>query len=124
MATHVQPSLLVRLAACAVMAAVPAAIALGTATSSHADNGDGLVATPTHHEPFPGQNPQTDRLWYQTPRHDGPESDNREEIREAVKTEVRQVILEELGLGGLGRLADLADLAKGARGGLGGLGRR
>jgi hypothetical protein len=134
MATHVQPSLLVRLAACAVLTAAPAAIALGTATISHADAGDSLVATPTHHEAFPGQNPQTDRPWYQTPRHDNkPEADNSdetpvgqlvEESREQLVEESRQLVLESLGLGNLGQLADLANLGRGGRGGLGGLGRK
>ena len=113
-----------------MLAAVPAAIAMGTATTSRADTGDGLVATPTHHEAFPGQNPQTDRPWYQTPRHDNkPEAETPvgqlvEESREQLVQESRQLVLESLGLGNLGQLANLANLGRGGRGGLGGLGRK
>jgi hypothetical protein len=69
--THAPPR--VRLVAYAAFAAVPAVLALGTAASSYADTGNGSnssVVAPTHHEPFPGQNPRTDRVWYQTPNHD------------------------------------------------------
>ena len=121
MTSNTQPSLRVRLAACAVFAAAPAVIALGTAASSYADTGDGSdgrcraihcssssVATPTRHEAFPGQNPQTDRPWYQTPRHDDePESTN----------PFGQFVLGNLGLGNLG---PLGNLGLGNLGGLGG----
>ena len=103
MATHVQRGLLARLAGCAVLAAAPAAIALGTASTSHADSGDNsVVATPTHHEAFPGQNPQTDRPWYQTPRHDNkPGSDNPFDL----------FLLGDFGFGHRGPLGNLAKLA-------------
>jgi hypothetical protein len=80
MTSNTQPSLRVRLTAYAVFAALPAVLALGTAASSYADtgnfsyadtdNGPSASVAPTQHEPFPGQNPQTDRVWYQTPNHD------------------------------------------------------
>ena len=109
MTSNTQPSLRIRLTACAVFAAAPAVIALGTAASSYADTGDGSdgrcraihcssssVATPTHHEAFPGQNPQTDRPWYQTPRHDNQPTN-------PVETLFGQFLLGNLGpLGNLG----------------------
>jgi hypothetical protein len=87
MTSNTHPSLRVRLTAYAMFAAAPAVLALGSAASSYADTGNisyadtdngpsSSVAAP-HHEPFPGQNPQTDRVWYQTPNHDDkPESSN------------------------------------------------
>ena len=109
MATHVQPGHL-RLAGCAALAAASAALALGiavgTAPNSYADDGDGTVATPTHHEAFPGQNPQTDRPWYQTPSHDS----------KPASTNPFDTPLGQLFLGDLGPLGKLAKL-----GGLGGL---
>jgi hypothetical protein len=115
MATQVQPCLLVRLAACAVLAAVPAVIALGAATNSYADTGDGLVATPTPHELFPGQNnPNTVRVWYQTPNHNNkPASFNPIETFGGVVTPFGQFpwlenlgpignLAKQFGLGGLG----------------------
>ena len=87
MTINTHPSLRVRLTAYAVFAAAPAVLALGSAASSYADTGNVSHANtdhgssssvaPTHHEPFPGRNPQTDRVWYQTPNHnDKPESTN------------------------------------------------
>ena len=115
MPSNTQPSLRVRLAACAVFAAAPAVIALGTAASSYADTGDGSgssAATRTHHEAFRGQNPQTDRPWYQTPNHDDkPESTN------PFETPFGQFVLGNLGLGNLG---PLGNLGLGNLGGLGG----
>ena len=132
MTSNTQPSLRVRLAACAVFAAAPAVIALGTAASSYADTGDdsdgrcraihcssSSVATPPPVEAFRGQNPQTDRPWYQTSRYDDePESTN----------PFGQFVLENLGLGnlgplgnlGLGNLGPLGNLGLGNLGGLGG----
>jgi hypothetical protein len=118
MTGNIQPSLRVRLAACAVFAAAPAVIALGTAASSYADAADtgggssSFVATPTHHEAFPGQNPQTDRLWYQTPRYD-----NKPESTNPLETPFGQFVLGSLGLGNLG---PLGNLGLGNIGGLGG----
>ena len=110
MATHVQSGHLVRLAGGAAIAAASAALALGiavgTAPNSYADGGDGLVATPTHHDAFPGQNPQTDRPWYQTPSHDN----------KPASTNPFDTPLGQLFLGDLGPLGKLAKL-----GGLGGL---
>ena len=120
MTSNTQPSLRVRLAACAVFAAAPAVIALGTAASSYADTGDGSdgrcrathcssssVATPTRHEAFPGQNPQTDRPWYQTPRYD-----DESESTNPVETLFGQFLL--------GNLGPLGNLGLGNLGGLGG----
>lgn len=108
MAADVQPGHLVRLACGAAIAAASAALALGiavgTAPNSYAD--DGLVATPAHHDAFPGQNPLTDRPWYQTPSHD-----NKPASTNPFDTPLGQLFLGDLGL--LGRLAKL--------GGLGGL---
>ena len=111
MATHVQPGHFVRVAGCAALAAASAALALGiavgTAPNGYADDGGGgLVATPTHHEAFPGQNPQTDRPWYQTPSHDS----------KPASTNPFDTPLGQLFLGDLGPLGKLAKL-----GGLGGL---
>ena len=126
MTRNTQPSLRVRLTACAMFAAAPAVIALGTAASSYADTGDGShdrcralhcssssVTTRTHREAFPGQNPQTDRPWYQTPRYDD-ESESTNPFG--------QFVLGNLGLGnlGLGNLGPLGNLGLGNLGGLGG----
>ena len=80
MTSNTHPSLRVRLTAYAVFVAAPAVLALGSAASSYADSGNVSYANTdngptssvasTNHEPFPGQNPQTDRVWYQTPNHD------------------------------------------------------
>ena len=120
MTSNTQPSLRVRLAAFGVFAAAPAVIALGTAASSYADTGDGSdgrcraihcssssVATPTRHEAFRGQNPQTDRPWYQTPRYD-----DKSESTHPVETLFGQFLL--------GNLGPLGNLGLGNLGGLGG----
>jgi hypothetical protein len=62
-----------RLAAGTVLAAAPALIALSTA-AGHADAGPNrvdhpTVTAPSQHQAFPGQDPQRDRPWLQTPRH-------------------------------------------------------
>ena len=105
-------------AAGAVFAAAPAVIALGTAASSYADTGDGSdgrcraihcssssVATPPPVEAFRGQIPQTDRPWYQTPRHDN-------QPNNPVETMFGQFLLVNIG--------PLVNLGLGNLGGLGG----
>jgi hypothetical protein len=107
MTSNTQPSLRVRLTVYALFAAAPAVIALGTAASSYADtgnisyagtdNGPNSSVTRTQHKAFPGQNPQTDRVWYQTPNHDDkPGSTN------PLETLFGQFSLGNLGFGNLG----------------------
>ena len=115
MTRNTQPSLRVRLTACAMFAAAPAAIALGTAASSYADTGDGshdrcraINCSSSSVTTRTGQNPQTDRPWYQTPRYDD-ESESTNPFG--------QFVLGNLGLGNLG---PLGNLGLGNLGGLGG----
>jgi hypothetical protein len=117
MATDTRPSLCCRFAAGAVVAAAPAVIALCAAGLSYADDGgsNSVVATPTHHDAFPGQNPQADRPWYQTPGHD-----NKPASTNPADTPIGQYILGSLGFPNLG---PLGNLGLGNLGNLGGLGR-
>ncbi len=96
-------SVRVRLTACAVLTAAPALLALATAASSYGDtgnfsyantdNGPNSSVASTHHQPFRGQNPQTDRVWYQTPNH----NDKPAGSTNPLETLVGQLPLENFG---------------------------
>ena len=101
-------SVRVRLTACAVFTAAPAILALATAASSYGDSGNVSYAntdsgprssvSTTHHEPFPGQNPQTDRVWYQTPNHNDKAADS---------TNPLETLFGQFPLGNVGPLGNL-----------------